>query len=673
MMILMKRCLTLCLALSLLLSLLVPVRAEGTQTKRTLTAEDLTLTCVKVYDDNDVAQPEIRIANLGEDQVFVQYEQARYDNPYVGTQKTVAVTGLTLTGEDAGNYTLGDLTQLTGNVGQITPQTLSVSDAELAEGGLDLDLRTLVQGAQKNSVIFSIENAAQSEISEGILKSGNKPETLTILAHTDGMDINGDGTLEYNQGDVIFTVTIVPQQTQPPVNIEVDTPATPVQDDQPDISLTGGTQVTYGQTLQLGITGGAGQGAVTYTVLDNDKSGDATIDANGLLTPVKAGTVWVAAKKAGDSQYKSAKAEPLMVTILPAKLTVTVLDQTAVVGDPLPILGEESYTVSGLVGQDQMQALPTLSYAYPPDMSKPGTVEIQASGGLVPDEVNYDPEITYVSGALTIQEAPLYAIALSCSEGGILTADQETAAPESKVILTAQAQEGYVLSSLTVSWEQASSILLIETGPDRWEFSMPEGDVTVTAVFTPEELPQMNFSDVTEADWFYDSVAYVFQNGLMTGTSETTFSPNLTTNRAMLVTILYRLEGSPEAPSWSPFGDVPAGEYYAAPVAWAAWHGIVTGKTTTSFAPQDPVTREQMAAILYRYAGYKGYDRSRQGNLSQFADQDQIQDYARAALSWANGEGLITGKGAGILDPQGPATRAQVAAILQRFCEKFAL
>ena len=93
MMILMKRCLTLCLALSLLLSLLVPVRAEGTQTKRTLTAEDLTLTCVKAYDGNDVAQPEIRIANLGEDQVFVQYEQARYDNPYVGTQKTVAVTG----------------------------------------------------------------------------------------------------------------------------------------------------------------------------------------------------------------------------------------------------------------------------------------------------------------------------------------------------------------------------------------------------------------------------------------------------------------------------------------------------------------------------------------------------------------------------------------------------
>ena len=667
MMILMKRCLTLCLALSLLLSLLVPVRAEGTQTKRTLTAGDLTLTCVKAYDGNDVAQPEIRIANLGEDQVFVQYEQARYDNPYVGTQKTVAVTGLTLTGEDAGNYTLGDLTQLTSNVGQITPQTLSVSNGTLAQGRHPLDLYSLVEGTRANLVGFDfLGDALGCTFSGSILTSGDTPGTIEILVCAENYDEDGDGVPEYSGGKKTLQITIVPQQDQPTLEI------VPPESAQRD-PLTGGTQVTYGQTLQLGVTGGAGQGEVSYQILEEFGSGEATIDANGLLTPVKAGTVWVAAEKAEDDQYKSATANAIEVTILPAKLTVTVLDQTAMVGDPLPTLGEESYTVSGLVGQDQMQAPPTLSYAYPPEMSKPGTVEIQASGGQVPDEVNYDPKITYVPGTLTIQEAPLYAIALSCSEGGILTADQETAAPESKVTLTAQAQEGYVLSSLTVSWEQASSILLIETGPDRWEFSMPEGDVTVTAVFTPEELPQMNFSDVTEADWFYDSVAYVFQNGLMTGTSETTFSPNLTTNRAMLVTILYRLEGSPEAPSWSPFGDVPAGEYYAAPVAWAAWHGIVTGKTTTSFAPQDPITREQMAAILYRYAGYKGYDRSRQGNLSQFADQDQIQDYARAALSWANGEGLITGKGAGILDPQGPATRAQVAAILQRFCEKFAL
>lgn len=668
MMILMKRCLTLSLALSLLLSLLVPIRAAETQSTRILTDQDLTVTCTKRYDGTTEANPEIQIRGAGEDDVVVQYERAFYDDRYVGTDKTVTVTGLTLAGEDAERYTLGDLTQLTCSVGRITAQELSVSDSQLLQGGSVLDLSTLVQGAKKDTVIFSMETAAESRISGQTLISGNEPELLTILAHTDGADINGDGFPEYRAGEVTFTVSIAAQETQPPAEV---TPPVSDRSEQPELSLTGGAQVTYGQTLQLGVTGGAGQGAVTYGV--ENITGKAAIDETGLLTAVQAGTVWVTAEKAGDSQYEAAQAEPLVVTILPAQITVTVLDQTAVVGDPLPALGEESYTVSGLVGQDQLLVPPTLSYAHTPDMSKPGTVEIQASGGQVPDEVNYDPAITYVPGTLTIGEGLLYAIALNCPEGGTLTADQETALPESKVVLTAQAQEGYVLSSLTVSWEQAASIPLIETGPDRWEFSMPEGDVTVTAVFTPEELPPMTFSDVTEADWFYDAVDYVFRHGLMTGTSDTTFSPGLTTNRAMLVTILYRLEGSPEAPSRAPFGDVPAGEYYAAPVAWAAWHGIVTGKTAASFAPQDPITREQMAAILYRYAGYKGYDRSRQGDLSQFADQDQIQDYARAALSWANGEGLITGKGEGILDPQGPATRAQVAAILQRFCETFAL
>ena len=255
MMILMKRCLTLCLALSLLLSLLVPVRAEGTQTKRTLTAEDLTLTCVKVYDDNDVAQPEIRIANLGEDQVFVQYEQARYDNPYVGTQKTVAVTGLTLTGEDAGNYTLGDLTQLTREVGQITPQTLSVSDGTMLLGGT-LDLYSLVKGTKRDLVNFELpEKALGCSISGSILTSGDTPGTIEISVYAENYDEDGDGVPEYSGGKKTLQITIVPQQDQPPVEI---VPPESAQNDQPDLSLSGGTQVTYGQTLQLGVTGGAG-------------------------------------------------------------------------------------------------------------------------------------------------------------------------------------------------------------------------------------------------------------------------------------------------------------------------------------------------------------------------------------------------------------------------------
>ena len=138
------------------------------------------------------------------------------------------------------------------------------------------------------------------------------------------------------------------------------------------------------------------------------------------------------------------------------------------------------------------------------------------------------------------------------------------------------------------------------------------------------------------------------------------------------MTILYRMEGSPASAAWSPFADVTADAYYAAPVAWAAWNGIVNGVSSTKFAPNQWITREQMAAILYRYAQYKHWDVSQRGNLYQFSDRSQCHSYALEPLSWANAAGLIQGKGKDILDPRGLASRAQVAAILQRFHQTYA-
>ena len=135
----------------------------------------------------------------------------------------------------------------------------------------------------------------------------------------------------------------------------------------------------------------------------------------------------------------------------------------------------------------------------------------------------------------------------------------------------------------------------------------------------------------------------------------------------MLVTILYRMEGSPQGSGWGPFTDVDPDQYYAQPIAWAAWNGIVNGISETTFGPDTPVTRQQMAAILYRYAAWKGWDVSQQGNLFQFTDWAQVQGYARTPLAWANAAGLIQGKENNLLDPAGTATRAQVATILQRF------
>lgn len=180
------------------------------------------------------------------------------------------------------------------------------------------------------------------------------------------------------------------------------------------------------------------------------------------------------------------------------------------------------------------------------------------------------------------------------------------------------------------------------------------------------------FVDVSIDSWYADAVQYVYENGMMGGTSETTFSPNLTTTRGMIVTILYRLENEPTVTGTTAFTDVAADQYYANAVAWAAQNGIVSGTTATTFAPNNAITREQMAAILYRYAQFKGYDVSAKADLSVYTDAASVGAYAVDAMAWANGAQLITGTSSTTLSPAGNATRAQVATILMRFCENIA-
>ena len=179
----------------------------------------------------------------------------------------------------------------------------------------------------------------------------------------------------------------------------------------------------------------------------------------------------------------------------------------------------------------------------------------------------------------------------------------------------------------------------------------------------------MPFTDVENTDWFYDAVEYAYDNGIMSGTGETTFSPDIATTRSMIVTILHRMEGTPSVDDKT-FADVPAGQWYTNAISWASVNDIVSGYGNGMFGPNDPITREQMAAILYRYVQYKEYDHAATGDVSAFADFNQISDYAVEALDWATGEGLISGVGNNKLEPTGSATRAQAAMILMRFYER---
>lgn len=196
-----------------------------------------------------------------------------------------------------------------------------------------------------------------------------------------------------------------------------------------------------------------------------------------------------------------------------------------------------------------------------------------------------------------------------------------------------------------------------------------DANTTVYAKWTEAPVSGLPFGDVKTTDWFYNDVKYVYEKGMMAGTAADVFAPNATTTRAMIVTILYRLEGSPAVTGTSAFVDVPAGQWYTDAVNWAAANQIVKGTSATTFAPNDSITREQMAAILYRYAQYKGYDVTKKADLSGYSDNGQVSAYAKDALAWANAAKLINGVTNTTLAPQGNATRAQVSAILHRFCD----
>ena len=265
-----------------------------------------------------------------------------------------------------------------------------------------------------------------------------------------------------------------------------------------------------------------------------------------------------------------------------------------------------------------------------------------------------------------------YAVNVNAATNGAVAADKKTASKGTTVTVTASPSKGYVVDAVKVVDKDGKDVAV--TGKDgKYVFTMPASAVTVTGSFkaetpAPVALP---FTDVKSGNWFYDAVKYAYAQGLMTGTSATTFAPNGTMNRAMIVTVLYRLEKSPAVTGASKFTDVPAGQWYSDAVAWAAANKIVNGYDETTFGPMNAVTREQMAAILFRYEQVKGLENvTLEENLNRFPDQNKISAYAIPALQWAVGQKIINGNADGTLDPTGTATRAQVAQIFTNLLNK---
>lgn len=272
----------------------------------------------------------------------------------------------------------------------------------------------------------------------------------------------------------------------------------------------------------------------------------------------------------------------------------------------------------------------------------------------------------------SISTPTTYAVNVNAATNGAVAADKKTASKGTTVTVTASPSKGYVVDAVKVVDKDGKDVAVTEKD-GKYVFTMPASAVTVTGSFkaetpAPVALP---FTDVKSGNWFYDAVKYAYAQGLMTGTSATTFAPNGTMNRAMIVTVLYRLEKSPAVTGASKFTDVPASQWYSDAVAWAAANKIVNGYDETTFGPMNAVTREQMAAILFRYEQVKGLENvTLEENLNRFPDQNKISAYAIPALQWAVGQKIINGNADGTLDPTGTATRAQVAQIFTNLLNK---
>lgn len=248
---------------------------------------------------------------------------------------------------------------------------------------------------------------------------------------------------------------------------------------------------------------------------------------------------------------------------------------------------------------------------------------------------------------------------------GSLKADTTWAADGQIVYVTATPDTGYVLSSLFVKTAKGDQLKVYEakkTGT--YYFYMPDQYVTVSAYFAPA-ASALPFNDVAYTSWYYDAVKFVYDKGIMDGVSYYRFAPDATITRGMVVTMLWRMAGEPYEAA-AGFTDVAAGRYYTTAVAWAAKNGIVEGMTSTTFAPDQAITREQLASILYRYAkwlGFSGYG----SDISGYTDAGKVSSYAYDAMSWAVRSGVVTGTSARVLDPQGTASRAAAAQMFMNF------
>lgn len=407
-----------------------------------------------------------------------------------------------------------------------------------------------------------------------------------------------------------------------------------------------------------------------YTVSGNKQTNAGTYSVTVVLVD-KNNTVWEDSNDAADKTYG--------FCIAKAALTVTADSYQIEVGDSAP---NPTYSVAGLKGSDTLESIGlvvTVDYESAPDTSRAGTYTIVVSGAA--DVANYT--VAYVGGTLTIvkdsSDDPIippittrYTLSFETNGGSAIASVTRVAGSTVNLSGYVPTKAGYDFAGWYADkalTEKVTSVKLTKnmTVYAKWT-EIPVVDEPCDG---GKDCPTYSFTDVDQTQWYHEGVDFVVETGMMIGTGDNKFDPHGVTSRAMIVTILYRLEGEPAVTGANPFSDVKNGTWYTDAVIWAEANGIVDGYGNGRFGPEDNITREQLAKIMYSYAKHKGYNVSARTSLASFSDADNVSSWAVEEMKWAVAVGLVNGMGDGTLAPQGNAERCQVAAIFMRFCNQY--
>ena len=552
----------------------------------------------------------------------------------------------------------------------------------------------------------NIATASEESGSVTIATTNYKDITATLTFHpTDKLVQDGfkfeNGSVTKTYGDEDFTLTTTGKVEGSTVTYESSKPAVATVDGTGKVTIKGaGTAVI---TAKASATEDYDEAAATCTLTVEKKpiaiptadatvftyngteqtyalaeDGAYTITGNKQTNANETGySATVALKDTANTQWADGTTANKTYTFVIGKAVITVKakDQSAYVGDKAPALGEDSCTVSGLVGEEKLTTQPTVKYVgadgkeITPDMTKTGEVKILAGGAAASD--NYT--IRYEDGKLTVSTRPsggggssrpsTYPVKAEVGKDpdGTVSLSKTSAAKGDKVTITVKPERHYEVGEVIVRDSKGKQLTVKDNGDGTYTFEMPADKVTVEPTFTWVNP----FADVANSAYYVDAVEWMLKREVTQGTTETTFSPNLNCTRAQIVTFLWRAAGSPEPKGTVGFADVSAGSYYAKAVAWAVENGITGGTGNGLFSPDATCTRAQSAAFLYRAAGSPAVNGS-----AGFSDVAADAYYAQA-VAWAKEHGITDGIGGGLFGSANDCTRAQIAAFLWRlYAEK---